>query len=51
LVTANGEARTQAIVGMRAGLLATQPPQQWRDETKELAAMINGLIRSIHSRG
>jgi four helix bundle protein len=45
-----GEVRTQAIVGTKAGLLANEAAQQWCNETKELAAMINGLIRSIRSR-
>ncbi len=45
-----GEVRTQAIVGTKVGFIATEVGEAWVCETKELAAMINGLIRSIRSR-
>jgi len=45
-----GEVRTQAIVGMKVGFILEDVGQTWNRETKELAAMINGLIRSIRSR-
>ncbi len=45
-----GEVRTQTIVGMKAGFLADELGDLWCQETRELAAMINGLIRSIRSR-
>ncbi|MCD0458878.1 four helix bundle protein [Roseiconus lacunae] len=45
-----GEVRTQAIVGMKAGFVANHSRTGWCKETKELAAMINGLIRSIRDR-
>ena len=45
-----GEVRTQAIVGSRVGFISVQAARNWCDETKELAAMINGLIRSIRNR-
>ena len=42
-----GEVRTQAIVGMKVGFITDDIGTNWCRETKELAAMINGLIRSI----
>ena len=42
-----GEVRTQTIVGMKVGFISEAISQEWIRETKELAAMINGLIRSI----
>ena len=45
-----GEVRTQAIVGMKVGVISEDISQSWCHETKELAAMINGLIRSIRNR-
>ena len=46
-----GEVRTQAIVGMKVGFVSEEVGQTWSNETKQLAAMINGLIRSIRHRG
>ena len=46
-----GEVRTQAIVGMKVGFISEEVGQMWSNETKQLAAMINGLIRSIRHRG
>ena len=46
-----GEVRTQAIVGMKVGFISEEIGQTWSNETKQLAAMINGLIRSIRHRG
>ena len=45
-----GEVRTQIIVGMKAGFLAEDTGKIWVSETRELAAMINGLIRSIRKQ-
>ena len=45
-----GEVRTQAIVGMKVGFISEEVGQTWSNETKQLAAMINGLIRSIRNR-
>ena len=45
-----GEVRTQAIVGRKVGFIPEPTASQWSSETKEIAAMINGLIRSIRSR-
>ena len=45
-----GEVRTQAIVGMKVGFVSEEVGQTWSNETKQLAAMINGLIRSIRNR-
>lgn len=42
-----GELRTQIIVGSRVGFINEALAETWRQETKELAAMINGLARSI----
>jgi four helix bundle protein len=42
-----GEVRTQTIVGMKVGFITYDVGTSWCRETKELAAMINGLIRSI----
>lgn len=42
-----GEGRTQTIVGMKVGLITEEVGKAWYQETKELAAMIQGLIRSI----
>jgi four helix bundle protein len=45
-----GEVRTQTIVGTKVGFISAQTGHDWCQETKELAAMINGLIRSIRTR-
>jgi four helix bundle protein len=45
-----GEVRTQTIVGAQVGFIPAEISDDWCQETKELAAMINGLIRSIRSR-
>ena len=45
-----GEVRTQTIVGMKVGFISEEVGQTWSNETKQLAAMINGLIRSIRNR-
>jgi len=45
-----GELRTQAIVGVGAGFLSKSIGDDWYRETKELSAMINGLIRSLKSK-
>lgn len=42
-----GEVRTQSIVGMKVGFINEDIGTVWCKETKELAAMINGLIRSL----
>ncbi len=44
------EVRTQTIVGEKVGFIATETSQAWVKETRELSAMIQGLIRSIRSR-
>ena len=46
-----GEVRTQAIVGAKANILSESVGAEWSDETRQLAAMISGLIRSIQERG
>jgi len=45
-----GECRTQTIVGMKVGFIATEIGTPWCQETKQLSAMIQGLIRSIRNR-
>lgn len=45
-----GEVRTQSIVGIRVGFLPEEIGDSWCRETKQIAAMIQGLIRSIRSR-
>ena len=45
-----GEVRTQTIVGMKVGFIGTEVGEAWTRETRELSAMINGLIRSIRTR-
>lgn len=45
-----GEIRTQTIVGTKVGFLSQDLGQNWCHETRELAAMINGLINSISRR-
>ncbi len=45
-----GESRTQAIVGIKVGFIAAEVATLWCQETKQISAMIQGLIRSIRSR-
>jgi four helix bundle protein len=42
-----GEFRTQATVGQRAGLLDDPTADRWIETSRELSAMIQGLIRSF----
>ena len=45
----SGEVRTQTIVGMKVGFIEPSVAEHWCNETKELSAMIQGLIRSLRS--
>jgi four helix bundle protein len=45
-----GEARTQTIVGAKVGFITPSIAEKWILETKEISAMIQGLIKSIRSR-
>lgn len=45
-----GEFRTQAIVGSQAGILASAEADAWCDESREISAMIQGLIKSLRNR-
>lgn len=45
-----GEVRTQIIVGSKVGFLSSEVGDQWVRESKEISAMIQGLIRSIRTR-
>ena len=44
------EVRTQTIVGQKVGFVAASVADRWIPETREMAAMIQGLIRSIRNR-
>jgi len=44
-----GELRTQAIVGAKAGLLKPEITARWVEESRQISAMIQGLIRSLRS--
>ena len=46
----SGEFRTQALVGAKAGFLPSELANIWISESKELSAMIQGLIRSFKSQ-
>ena len=41
-----GELRTQIYIGMDIGYIANEVGKAWTDETRELSAMLVGLIRS-----
>jgi four helix bundle protein len=45
-----GEVRTQTIVGEKVGFIPQQAADEWTQETRELSAMIQGLIRAIRKR-
>ena len=45
-----GEFRTQAIVGQKAGFLTPAIVEPWISESRQLSAMIQGLIRSLGPR-
>ena len=45
-----GEIRTQIIVGAKVGFLKQAEAERWIQESKEISAMIQGLIRSIRNR-
>ena len=44
-----GELRTQAIVGAKAGLLSRETSSRLVEESRQISAMIQGLIRSLRS--
>ena len=44
----SGEFRTQSIVGRKAGFLSTETAERWAKESRDLSAMIQGLIRSLN---
>ena len=43
----SGEFRTQAIVGERAGFIDAEVAGRWGAESRELSAMIQGVIRGL----
>ena len=45
-----GEVRTQTIVDAQVGFIPAGISDHWCHEKREIAAMINGLIRSIRSK-
>jgi four helix bundle protein len=45
-----GELRTQIYIGMKIGYLPIDTGNQWVAETKEISAMIVGLVNSIKSK-
>jgi four helix bundle protein len=46
----NGELRTQAYIAERLGLLSEESARGIISESKEISAMLQGLVRSIESR-
>lgn len=42
-----GEFRTQAVVGTKAGFVEPSVSQGWINESREISAMIQGLVRSL----
>ena len=42
-----GEVRTQTIVGTKVGFLPNDVGHAWVQDTKDLSAMLQGLIRSL----
>jgi len=46
----SGEVRTQMIVGQRVGFIPEPTAEKWIEETRQLSAMIQGLIRSIRNK-
>jgi four helix bundle protein len=42
-----GEFRTQAVVGTKAGFIELAVSDTWINESREISAMIQGLIRSL----
>lgn len=42
-----GEFRTQAVVGTKAGFIDSSVSEAWINESREISAMIQGLIRSL----
>ena len=45
-----GELRTQLYIGMEAGYIRTDQGRAWVRETRELSAMLYGLIATFGSR-
>ena len=46
----SGELRTQATVGSQAGFIEESVATRWINESREISAMIQGLIRSLAKR-
>lgn len=45
-----GELRTQVYIGMKIGYLSKEKGNHWIAETKEISAMLTGLINSIKAK-
>ncbi len=46
----NGEMRTQIYISQRLGLIEEDEGREFIQESKEIAAMLQGLIRSVQTR-
>ena len=40
-----GELRTQSLIGLKAGLLKSEPANRWLDESMQLGKMLGALIQ------
>lgn len=45
----SAELRTQIYIGMDIGYLAHDSGKLWLEETREISAMLNGLITRVNS--
>ena len=45
-----GELRTQSYIGMKIGYVSKDKGNQWITETKEISAMLIGLMNSINTK-
>jgi four helix bundle protein len=45
------EARTQIYIGSQIGYLPKETADQWLNETREISAMLTGLMKSIKKEG
>ena len=45
-----GELRTQIYIGMKIGYLPKETGDSWINETKEISAMLTGLMNSIQKK-
>jgi len=45
-----GEVRTQLYIGMEAGILPRDTARAWIEETRQLSAMLYGLIKTMRQK-